>query len=74
MSTGEYIDSLLDEIEELKRERDLYMNEGGNLLKVVFDAIETPSYINPWGVFNYLKALYPNRFKKKMESLDAQDD
>lgn len=74
MSTGEYIDSLLDEIEELKRERDLYMNEGGNLLKVVFDAIETPSYINPWGVFKYLKALYPNRFKKKMESLDAQDD
>lgn len=74
MSTGEYIDSLLDEIEELKRERDLYMNEGGNLFKVVFDAIETPSYINPWGVFKYLKALYPNRFKKKMESLDAQDD
>lgn len=74
MSTGEYIDSLLDEIEELKRERDLYMNEGGNLLKIVFDAIETPSYINPWGVFKYLKALYPNRFKKKMESLDAYDD
>lgn len=74
MSTGEYIDSLLDEIEELKRERDLYMNEGGSLLKIVFDAIETQSYINPWGVFKYLKALYPNRFKKKMESLDAYDD
>lgn len=74
MSTGEYIDSLLDEIEELKRERDLYMNEGGNLLKIVFDSIETQSYINPWGVFKYLKALYPNRFKKKMESLDAYDD
>lgn len=70
MTTGEYIDALLDEIESLKRERDLYMNEGGNLLKMVFEGIETPSYINPWGIFKYLQAVYPNRFKKKMESFD----
>lgn len=74
MTTGEYIDTLLDEIQTLKSERDLYENECEHLLKIIFDAIETPSYINPWGVFKYLKVLYPNRFEKKMESLDAQDD
>ena len=70
MSTGEYIDSLLDEIVALKSERDLYENECEHLLKIVFDAIETPSYINPWGVFKYLKAVYPNRYKRKMNEYE----
>lgn len=74
MTTGEYIDTLLEEIEALKKERDLYESEAERLLKIVFDAIESPSYINPWGVFNYLKAVYPNRYRRKMESVDAQDD
>ena len=74
MTTGEYIDSLLDEIETLKRERDLYENECSTILKIVFDAIETPSYINPWGVFNYLKAIYPNRYKRKMDSLEGKGE
>lgn len=74
MTTGEYIDTLLDEIQTLKSERDLYQNECEHLLKIIFDGIETPSYINPWGVFNYLKAVYPNRYRRKMESVNAQDD
>jgi hypothetical protein len=70
MTTGEYIDTLLCEIDSLRRERDLYESEGATLLKVVFDAIETPSYVNPWGIFNYLKAVYPNRYKRKMDSYE----
>jgi len=71
MTTGEYIDTLLEEIEALKKERDLYESEAERLLKIVFDAIESPSYINPWGVFKYLKAVFPNRYKKKMEQYEA---
>ena len=74
MTTGEYIDTLLEEIESLKKERDLYESEAERLLKIVFDAIESPSYINPWGVFKYLKAVFPHRYKKKMESYEAQGD
>ena len=74
MSTGEYIDTLLEEIETLKHERDLFESEGATLLKVVTDAIESPSYINPWGVFNYLKAIYPNRYKRKMETFNVEDE
>lgn len=70
MSTGEYIDTLLAEIDRLKTERDLYENEAENLLKVTVEAIESPSYINPWGVFKYLKAVYPNRYKRKMDSFN----
>ena len=68
MSTGEYIDELLVEIDTLRRERDLYEHECSSLLKMIFDAIESPSYINPWGVFRYLKAIYPHRYAKKMQS------
>ena len=72
MTTGEYIDTLLDEIETLKRERDLYETEGATLLRIVFDAIETPSYINPWGIFKYLKATYPNRYAKLFKSFNEE--
>lgn len=72
MTTGEYIDTLLDEIQTLKTERDLYQSECEHLLKIIFDGIETPSYINPWGVFKYLKAVYPNRYARKMEKFDAE--
>lgn len=74
MTTGEYIDTLLEEIEALKKERDLYESEAERLLKIVFDAIESPSYINPWGVFKYLKAVFPHRYKRKMEEYEAQGD
>ena len=74
MTTGEYIDTLLEEIESLKRERDLYESEAERLLKIVFDAIESPSYINPWGVFKYLKAIYPHRFKNKIGQYETQGD
>ena len=74
MTTGEYIDTLLDEIQTLKSERDLYESECEHLLKIIFDGIETPSYINPWGVFNYLKAIYPNRYKRKMDSLEGKGE
>ena len=47
MTTGEYIDTLLEEIETLKDEPDLYQSECEHILKVIFTAIETPSYINP---------------------------
>lgn len=73
MTTGEYIDTLLCEIDALKRERDLYESEGANILKIIFDSIESPSYINPWGVFKYLKAVYPNRYNKKMEQYEQAD-
>ena len=42
MTTGEYIDTLLEEIETLKDERDLYQSECEHLLKVLFSAIESP--------------------------------
>lgn len=74
MSTGEYIDTLLAEIDTLKRERDLYENEGATILKVLFQGIESPSYINPWGVFEYLEATYPNRFKRKMETFNVTNE
>lgn len=73
MTTGEYIDSLLDEINALRNERDIYESECEHLLKIVFDGIETPSYINPWGIFRYLKAIYPNRYRKKMETFEQTD-
>ena len=71
MSTGQYIDTLLAEIDTLKRERDLFENEGATMLKLIFDAIESPSYINPWGILEYLKATYPNRYEKKMRNYEA---
>lgn len=74
MTTGEYIDSLLEELDSVKKERDLYENEAERLLKIVFEAIESPSYINPWGIFKYLKAVFPHRYKKKMESYETQGD
>ena len=82
MSTGEYIDSLLEEyidslleeIETLKRERDLYEHECSSILKIIFEGIESPSYINPWGVFKYLKAIYPNRYNRKMETFNVADE
>lgn len=74
MTIGEYIDSLLEENDTLKNERDLYQNECEHILKVTFTAIELLSYINLWGVFNYLEAIYPNRYKRKMDSFNAQDD
>ena len=42
MTTGEYIDTLLEEIDTLKDERDLYQSECEHILKVIFTAIETP--------------------------------
>lgn len=74
MTTGEYIDSLLEELDSVKKERDLYENEAERLLKIVFEAIESPSYINPWGIFKYLKAVFPHRYKRKMESYETQGD
>ena len=74
MTTGEYIDSLLEELDSVKKERDLYENEAERLLKIVFEAIESPSYINPWGIFKYLKAVFPHRYKNKMETYEAQGD
>ena len=74
MTTGEYIDTLLDEIKSLRKERDLYESEAEHLLKVIFDAIETPSYINPWGVFKYLKATFPHRYARKMAQYETQND
>lgn len=71
MTHGEYIDTLLEEIESLRHERDLYEREAETLLKVVFDAIESPSYINPWGVFKYLKAVFPHRYQNKMSEYEA---
>ena len=74
MSTGEYIDTLLEEIDALKAERDLYSNESATMLHVIESAIESPSYVNPWGIFNYLKAVYPNRFNRKMETFNVEDE
>lgn len=47
-------------------------HELDTLLDLLFDGIMTDSYINPNGIFAYLKAVYPNRYAKKMESLYAQ--
>ena len=74
MSTGEYIDELLDEIISLKMQRDFYETENEHLLKLIFSSIESPSYLNPWGIFKFLESVYPNRWQKKMESFNASRD
>lgn len=69
MTHGEYIDTLLEELDAMKSERDLYEAEAEKLLKIIFSAIESPTYINPWGILEYVKAVYPNRYNKKMGAL-----
>lgn len=59
---------------EACEEKAIFEHELDTLLNILFDGIMTDSYINPHGVFAYLKAVYPNRFKRKMEQLYAQDD
>lgn len=56
------------------RENAVLHTELKTVLDLVFDSIETESYINPFGIMSYLKAVYPNRWEKKMRKLYAQDD
>lgn len=58
----------------LCEEKAITEHELDTLLDMLFDGIMTDSYINPTGIFSYLKAVYPNRYRKKMESLYAQRD
>lgn len=44
------------------------------LLNLITDAIQTDSYINPHGIFAYLRAVYPNRYENRMKELYAQRD
>ena len=55
------------EMREAEHERD-------QLLDLIFNSIETPTYINPFKVYGYLEAVYPNRFRKKMESFNESGD
>ena len=57
---------------ETERENAVLEHELETLLDMLFDGIMTDSYISPQGIFAYLKATYPNRFRKKMEQLYAQ--
>lgn len=44
------------------------------LLNLLIDGIQTDSYINPNGIFAYLKAVYPHRWERRMSELYAQGD
>lgn len=56
------------------RENAILESELKRILDLLFDSIETESYINPHGLMSYLKAVYPNRWNKRINTLYAQDD
>ena len=64
----------MDEYIELCEQLAITEHERDTLLDILFDSIETESYINPFGIFSYLKAVYPDRFKNRMGKLYAQRD
>lgn len=44
------------------------------ILALLFSSIKTETYIEPFGIMAYLKAVYPNRWEKKMKEIYAQND
>lgn len=68
---------MIDYVEEYvakERENAILSTEIKNILNLLFDSIETESYINPFGIMSYLKAIYPTRWENKMRKLYAQND
>lgn len=68
---------MIDFVEEyvaMERENAILSTELKNVLNLLFDSIETESYINPFGIMSYLKSIYPTRWENKMRKLYAQDD
>lgn len=68
---------MIDFVEEYvatERENAILSTELKNVLDLLFDSIETESYINPFGIMSYLKAIYPTRWENKMRKLYAQND
>lgn len=68
------MDELFENYLATERENAILNNELNKILALLFDAIETESYINPHGIMSYLKAVYPYRWENKIKSLYAQDD
>lgn len=64
----------MDDYIALIEENAILDHELTTLLDIVFDAVETESYLNPFGIMSYLKAVYPNRWKNKLDKLYAQND
>lgn len=57
----------------LIQENAILEKELEQILAILFNSVETDSYISPFGIFAYLKAVYPDRWKKKMEYLYPQE-
>ena len=56
------------------RENAILESELKRILDLLFNSIDTESYINPHGIMSYLKATYPNRWNKRINKLYAQND
>ena len=67
MTYGEIIDELEETIHVQEIEKRLVEAERDVLLYLLFDAIETETYINPLGIMAYLKTVYPNRWSHRVE-------
>ena len=65
---------MMDDYISLVEENAILEHELNTILDIVFDAIETESYINPFGIISYLKAIYPDRYLNKLKKIYAQND
>ena len=61
-------------MEDARLESALLESELEKILAILFDSIKTENYIDPFGIMAYLRAIYPNRWHKKMEEIYAQND
>lgn len=55
-----------------REENAVLESELETLLNLITNAIQTESYMNPFGIMEYMKAVYPNRWDKRMQELYAQ--
>ena len=63
----------MDDYISLCEENAVLEHELNTLLSIIFDSIETESYMNPFGIYSYLKAVYPHRWEKKFAQRDEEN-
>ena len=57
-----------------REENAVLESELETLLNLITNAIQTESYLNPFGIMEYIKAVYPNRWDRRLKEIYAQDD
>lgn len=63
------LEYLCKELEAAQADAENARRDRDNLLKMVVSSIETESYINPHVLLGYLKVMYPNSYKRRMEEI-----